>query len=194
MTTNLLTDIKQHTSEIVNDWITLNILKPDQLFVIGCSTSEVAGERIGTSGNEQIAETLYQELSVLTEKAGVFLAYQCCEHLNRSLVVEREAQEKYNLTEVSAVPIPGAGGSMAAYAYRNMKDPVLVETVSAHAGIDIGDTFIGMQLKHVAVPIRLSRKNIGAAHLTAARTRPKLIGGERAVYTADNAPNKKTCD
>nr|WP_246200019.1 TIGR01440 family protein [Salirhabdus euzebyi] len=178
---------------MVEEWISLDILERDHIFVVGCSTSEVAGERIGTAGNEEIAQVLFEELKVLQDTVGVKLAFQCCEHLNRALVVEKETMKVYNLSEVSAVPIPGAGGSMAAYAYRHMNTPVLVENIVAHAGMDIGDTFIGMHIKHVAVPIRLKQKNIGSAHVTAARTRPKLIGGERAVYKLDS-PTAKTCD
>ncbi|MBB6453942.1 uncharacterized protein (TIGR01440 family) [Salirhabdus euzebyi] len=186
-------ELKKHVQEIVEEWISLDILERDHIFVVGCSTSEVAGERIGTAGNEEIAQVLFEELKVLQDTVGVKLAFQCCEHLNRALVVEKETMKVYNLSEVSAVPIPGAGGSMAAYAYRHMNTPVLVENIVAHAGMDIGDTFIGMHIKHVAVPIRLKQKNIGSAHVTAARTRPKLIGGERAVYKLDS-PTAKTCD
>ncbi|MRG86207.1 TIGR01440 family protein [Salinibacillus xinjiangensis] len=193
MTDQLITEIKSHLNELVQDWASLDQLKSGHVFLLGCSTSEVAGERIGTSGSEQIAETIFTELQVLKQQTGVELAFQCCEHLNRSLVVERMVMEKYNLTRVAAVPIPGAGGSMAAYAYRHMDDPVLVESISAHAGMDIGDTFIGMHLKSVAVPVRLSRKNIGKAHVTAAYTRPKLIGGQRAVYQIPDSSGD-TCE
>ncbi|QHS23571.1 TIGR01440 family protein [Virgibacillus sp. MSP4-1] len=181
--TDLQTEIKSHLKELVDDWCKGEHLQPGQLFVLGCSTSEVAGERIGTSGSEEIASVIFQEMQRLQKETGAHLAFQCCEHLNRSLVVERAAMEKYAFTEVSAVPVPKAGGSMAAYAYRHMEQPVLVESITAHAGMDIGDTFIGMHLKPVAVPVRLSRKNLGEAHVTAAYTRPKLIGGERAVYS-----------
>ncbi|SIS41193.1 TIGR01440 family protein [Salimicrobium flavidum] len=150
--------------------------------VIGCSTSEVHGERIGTSGSEEIAKDLYGEFRTFAEKTGMSLAFQCCEHLNRSLVVERETAERYRGRIVAAVPVREAGGSMAAHAYRQMNDPVLVETIEADAGIDIGETLIGMHLKHVAVPLRLEQKWIGQARVTAARTRPPLIGGPRAKY------------
>ncbi|WP_102026423.1 TIGR01440 family protein [Salirhabdus sp. Marseille-P4669] len=188
-----LEDIQNDVDTIVSEWIDLGLLKRGELFVIGCSTSEVAGERIGTSGNKQIAKELFTSFRKLEEKTGVSLAFQCCEHLNRALVVSEDVLERFRLTEVSAIPVPGAGGSMAAYAFQQMQDAVLVESIQAHAGMDIGDTFIGMHLKPVVVPIRLRQKNIGAAHVTFARTRPKLIGGERAVYSKDQAKSM-LCD
>lgn len=157
-----------------------------QVLVIGCSTSEIAGEKIGTSGSMKVAEIVYQEADQFAGKTGVSLAFQCCEHLNRALVVEREIAERNNLEIVSVIPISSAGGSMATYAYQQMKDPVVVEFIKADFGIDIGDTFIGMHLKHVAVPVRVSLNSIGYAHVTLAKTRPKLIGGERAVYHLEN--------
>ncbi|MED1740591.1 TIGR01440 family protein [Bacillus swezeyi] len=160
-------------------------LRAGQITVIGCSTSEVAGRHIGTSGSEEIAETIYKGLEELQQKTGAALAFQCCEHLNRSLVVEEETAAAWRLPIVFAVPVPKAGGSMASYAYKHMKAPVLVERIEADAGIDIGDTFIGMHLKPVAVPVRVSEKQLGEAHVTLARTRPKLIGGVRAVYEAE---------
>ena len=158
-------------------------LHKKHLFVIGCSTSEVIGKRIGTEGTLEVAEMIYNEVSAFQEKTGIGLAFQCCEHLNRALVLPREMAEERGYDEVSVVPVRKAGGSMATYAYQQIKDPVVVEHIQAEAGIDIGDTFIGMHLKHVAVPVRTSIKEIGYAHVTMAKTRPKLIGGERAVYT-----------
>ena len=131
------------------------------------------------------------KLSAFQAKTGVGLAFQCCEHLNRALVLPREIAEERGYDEVSVVPVRKAGGSMATYAYQQIKDPVVVEHIQAEAGIDIGDTFIGMHLKHVAVPIRTSIKEIGYAHVTLAKTRPKLIGGERAVYS--NTKMNKSC-
>ncbi|KGA97046.1 hypothetical protein AJ85_15140 [Alkalihalobacillus alcalophilus ATCC 27647 = CGMCC 1.3604] len=159
-------------------------LTEHSLLVIGCSTSEVIGATIGTSGSNDVAEAIFDVLQ--DEK--VALAFQCCEHLNRALVVERELAERKFYEPVSAIPIRKAGGAMATYAFSQMKDPVLVEEVQADAGLDIGDTFIGMHLKKVAVPVRSEVKSIGAAHLTMAVTRPKLIGGIRAVYE----PNVET--
>ncbi|MCP3761481.1 TIGR01440 family protein [Domibacillus sp. A3M-37] len=159
--------------------------KKGQLFIVGCSTSEVAGGRIGTAGTDETAAALYEVLDSFAKKTGVHLAFQCCEHLNRAVVLERQTAEKFGYDEVAAVPVRTAGGAMAAYAF-GQKDCVLVEFVKADGGIDIGDTFIGMHLKHVAVPVRTSGNSVGAAHVTMARTRPKLIGGPRAVYEKTN--------
>ena len=153
-----------------------------QVFVVGCSTSEVAGKRIGTGGTLDIAEDLYEPLEKFAERHRIFLAFQGCEHINRALTIEREAAEKYGWEPVAVVPVPKAGGSMSAYAYTSLKDPVVVEEIQAHAGIDIGQTMIGMHLKRVAVPVRTSVKLVGEAIVSAATTRPKLIGGERARY------------
>lgn len=177
-------EIKQNIESVVDEWLTTDFLEENELFVIGCSTSEVAGKQIGTAGTEEVAATLFNELNRLKEKTSVRLAFQCCEHLNRALVVEREAMKAFDLEEVSAIPVPQAGGSMASFAYKHMEDPVVVETIKskAHAGIDIGETMIGMHLKPIAVPLRFKQKFIGEARLGAARTRPKLIGGKRANY------------
>lgn len=157
-------------------------LKPDQLFVIGCSTSEVIGKRIGTSGTDDVAVSLFKGFTEFSKLTGVDIAFQGCEHINRSLVMERIAAEKRGYEEVAVIPVRKAGGAMASFAYRHMEDPVIVEHVQAQGGIDIGDTFIGMHLKHVAVPVRVSTRSLGEAHITLARTRPKLVGGSRAVY------------
>ena len=163
-------------------------LKPGNLVVLGCSTSEVIGAKIGTAGSFEVAEMIFRVLTDYQEKFGFTLAFQCCEHLNRSIVLERETARERQLEEVSVIPVRNAGGAMATYAFEHMKDPIVVETVKADAGIDIGETLIGMHLKHVAVPIRTEQKTIGGAHVTLAKTRPKLIGGPRAVYerTVDN--------
>ena len=153
-----------------------------KLLVIGCSTSEVIGEYIGSSGSLDIAKAVFDGLEQVNKHYPFFVAYQCCEHLNRALVMEEEVAERFGYTVVYAVPHQKAGGSMATYAYQHLKSPVLVEHVEASAGIDMGDTLIGMHLKHVAVPFRSTMKQIGSAHLTMAYTRPKLIGGERAHY------------
>ncbi len=156
--------------------------KKGQVFVVGCSTSEVAGQRIGTGGGLDIAENLYKPLEKFAARHRIFLAFQGCEHINRALTIERQVAEKYNLEPVSVIPVPKAGGSMSAHAYTVMNDPVVVEEIQAHAGIDIGQTMIGMHLKRVAVPLRTSVKLVGEAIVSAATTRPKLIGGERASY------------
>lgn len=164
-------------------------LKPGQLLVVGCSTSEVIGEKIGTAGTSEVAEMIFRQLGQFAQDIGVALAFQCCEHLNRALVIERDEALKRGLDEVSVVPVRTAGGAMATHAFEKLSEAVVVEFLKADAGIDIGQTFIGMHLKHVAVPIRVSQKRVGHAHVTLAKTRPKLIGGARAVYekTAGNS-------
>lgn len=157
------------------------------LFVIGCSTSEIAGQRIGTAGNLELASIVHEMAQMIASQTKADLAFQCCEHLNRAIVVEREVARYHRLREVSAIPVRKAGGSMAAYAFSKMTDPVLVETIEADAGMDIGDTLIGMHLKRVAVPLRIEQKSLGHAHILAANTRPPLIGGARAVYERDQA-------
>ncbi|MBO7748865.1 TIGR01440 family protein [Paenibacillus sp. MWE-103] len=170
-------------------------LRQGQLLVVGTSTSEVLGQRIGTSGTLETAKAIYDGIEAVRRELDFYAVFQCCEHLNRALVMEREAAERYGLELVSAVPVRKAGGSMAAYAFGALRDAVLTETVQAHAGLDIGDTFIGMHLKRVAVPVRPSIRSIGAAHLTMAFTRPKLIGGERAVYAREAADGAaESCD
>jgi uncharacterized protein (TIGR01440 family) len=174
---------------ILTEFQTQASLVPGQLVVVGCSTSEVIGEKIGTSGTIDVAEMIFRQLGRFAQGSGVALAFQCCEHLNRALVIERVVADKRGLDEVSVVPVRTAGGAMATYAFEKMEDAVVVEFLKADAGIDIGHTFIGMHLKHVAVPIRVAQKNVGHAHVTLAKTRPKLIGGARAVYekTAGNS-------
>ncbi|AIQ38258.1 MULTISPECIES: TIGR01440 family protein [unclassified Paenibacillus] len=165
-----------------------------KVVVVGVSTSEVAGVRIGTGGALEVAQQLLEGVRLVAAEKGFHPVYQCCEHLNRALVMERSLLESLGLKEVSAVPIPGAGGSMAAAAYRSMKDPVLAETIEAHAGLDIGETLIGMHLRRVAVPFRPTLRYIGAARVNAAWTRPPLIGGERAVYRAPEQSGLQSCD
>ncbi|MCM2675966.1 TIGR01440 family protein [Alkalicoccobacillus plakortidis] len=169
-------------SKLLEDLHQAKSLTTGDLLVIGTSTSEVIGEHIGTNGSEEVATAIYQTLLAYKEKTGVELAFQCCEHLNRALVVEANSARTRGYEPVSAVPIRKAGGAMAEYAFSQMNSPVLVESIRADAGIDIGDTFIGMHLRQVAVPVRSQIKEIGAAHVTMAITRPKLIGGIRAVY------------
>lgn len=159
---------------------------PVRLLVIGCSSSEIAGGTIGHDSTYEYGQAVAQAAIDLSKKQGFAVAFQCCEHLNRSLVVERETAEKYDLNIVCAVPRKKAGGSLATAAWKAMAHPVLAERLNADAGLDIGDTLIGMHLRRVAVPIRLMQSSIGCAHVTAARTRPCLIGGERAKYTEED--------
>lgn len=187
----LIEQVRQDLQTIIKEWEATDFLHEGDLFVIGCSTSEVAGKRIGTAGSEQVAAEIFSAVNGLKEAKGIRLAFQCCEHLNRALVIERQTMQGEGYEEVSVVPVPTAGGSMASYAYKHMDDPVVVEHISAHAGMDIGETMIGMQLKHVAVPLRFETKHIGEARVTGARTRPKLIGGQRANY--ENTRLNKRC-
>lgn len=157
-------------------------IKNGDVVVIGCSTSEVIGKKIGTSGTVEVAQEIFNGLCSVFSENGIYLAAQCCEHLNRAIIIEKEKADMLSLERVCVVPHPHAGGSFATAAYRTMKNPVAVEEIKADAGIDIGTTLIGMHLKRVAVPLRLENNTIGEAKLSAARTRPKYIGGERAKY------------
>ncbi len=164
-------------------------LEPGDLFVVGCSTSEVAGVSIGTFSSPELAEVVFGGIYQATEEAGVFLAAQCCEHLNRALILEKEAAKKYGYEIVSVTPQPKAGGSFATAAYKAFERPVAVEHIRAHAGMDIGDTLIGMHLRDVAVPVRIRTMEIGDARVVCARTRAKYIGGSRAVYDESDLLN-----
>ncbi|WP_183585291.1 TIGR01440 family protein [Paenibacillus rhizosphaerae] len=175
----------EQVSRILHELVEAAGLGPGKVLVVGTSTSEVAGKRIGTSGALGVAEELLQAIGEVRAQFGFDTVFQCCEHLNRALVMERSVLERLRLTEVAAVPVPKAGGSMAAAAYRSMKEPCLAEAIEAHAGIDIGETMIGMHLRRVAVPFRPTLRYVGHARVNAAYTRPKLIGGERAVYRLD---------
>ncbi len=175
-------DIRQQAKTAAEELVKTARLKKGDIFVVGCSSSEIMGQRIGKGSDINAAQAVYEGVMSVLEPKGIFLAAQCCEHLNRALVVEREAAEKYMLDEVCVRPMPKAGGSFGTAVYDHMKDPVMVEHIRAHAGMDIGCTLIGMHLKEVAVPLRLSVKHIGDALVTAAYTRPKLIGGVRAHY------------
>src|SRR5699024_366840 len=180
--TDLNQQVKEDMDALTAQWLQHNDLKAGDLVVVGCSTSEVMGEQIGTAGSEEIAASIFEFLQDLKKQTGVHFAFQCCEHLNRALVGEREAMKINQLEEVTVIPVPSAGGSMASYVYKKLNNPVVVESVKATAGIDIGETMIGMHLKHVAVPCRFQQRFIGNARVNGAKTRPKLIGGERATY------------
>ncbi|CAG7634546.1 hypothetical protein PAESOLCIP111_03579 [Paenibacillus solanacearum] len=189
-----MTDIRTQVEQIVRELAEAGRLEPGQLLVVGTSTSEVLGQHIGTSGSQTVAQHIFDAVEAVRAEFGFYPVYQCCEHLNRALVMEREAMERYGLEQVSVVPVPKAGGSMAAYAYRQWSRAVVVETVQAHAGIDIGGTLIGMHLKRVAVPFRPRIRMIGQAPVAAAFTRPKLIGGARAVYEQQAPASGGACD
>lgn len=175
-------DITTQANQVILDLIEQAKLKEGQLLVIGCSSSEIVGERIGKGSSMEAAAAVWEGIYPELQKRGIRLAVQCCEHLNRALIVERETAERFSFEQVNAVPHPHAGGAFATTAYNAFEDPVAVEEIRADAGLDIGGTLIGMHLKRVAVPLRLSVKQIGEAKIICARTRPKYIGGERAKY------------
>ena len=158
-------------------------LKKGNVLVVGCSTSEVIGDKIGTNSSPETAQYIYEGIKTACDEAGVYLAAQCCEHLNRAIIVEAEAVK--NADPVNVIPRPKAGGSFATAAYNGFKAPVALEEISADAGMDIGFTMIGMHIKKVAVPVRLENNKIGQATVLAARTRPKFIGGIRAIYNEE---------
>lgn len=177
----LYEEIKQQAHDACEELINTAHLSTGDILVIGCSSSEIKGERIGKGSDIDAAKAVYEGVKPLLDIRGIFLAAQCCEHLNRAIIIEQRALLP-GTEIVNAVPQLHAGGSFAVTCYENFHHPVAVEHIKADAGLDIGDTLIGMHLKDVAVPVRLSVKEIGAAHVVAARTRPKYIGGERAVY------------
>ena len=174
--------IHQEAEAALKELIETAKLSAGQLVVIGCSSSEIVGERIGKGSTPEAAKAVVDAIMPILKENNLQLAAQCCEHLNRALIVERAVAEQRGYEIVCVKPQPKAGGSFATAVYAAMDDPVAVEFVKADAGLDIGNTLIGMHLKHVAVPLRLSVKKIGQASVNAARTRPKLIGGVRAVY------------
>lgn len=178
----VLRNIAEQTRQIITSLLDEHPMKRGSVFVIGCSSSEVAGGVIGKDSSEEIGKTIFQTANQILSERGIFLACQCCEHLNRSLVIEEVCAEKYGYEPVSVVPWLHGGGSFATAAYHSFSSPVVVEHVKASAGLDIGDTLIGMHLKDVAVPVHPSIKQIGSAHVVAAYCRPKLVGGERARY------------
>lgn len=175
--------MRKEAYELTKEFLETVNAKENALIAIGCSTSEITGNKIGTSSKPEVAEEVFLGIYEALNERNVFLAAQCCEHLNRALIVERELAEKKGYEIVSVVPYPKAGGSFATMAYKYMKDPVAVEYVKADLGMDIGDTLVGMHLKHVAVPVRISKNILGDARVIFASTRPKFIGGERAKYT-----------
>ena len=162
------------------------LLKPGQILVVGCSSSEIDSFKIGSHSSAEIGMAVYTALYQELKPKGIYLAAQCCEHLNRALILEAEAAQAYGYEPVNVVPQLKAGGSFATAAYATLEHPVAVEHIRAHAGIDIGDTLIGMHMKDVAVPVRIKTKEIGSAHVVCARTRPKFIGGIRARYDEEN--------
>jgi len=175
--------IKEQAYSATKEIIETGKLKKGQILVIGCSTSEVIGDTIGTNSSPDTAKAVFNGVYEAANEYGVFVAAQCCEHLNRAIIIEADAVP--NSEFVNVVPQPKAGGSFATAAYNAFKNPIALEEIRADAGLDIGSTLIGMHLKKVAVPVRLQNNKIGNALVTAARVRPKFIGGERAHYNED---------
>ena len=175
-------EIKLQAQQALLELLETAALKADDLFVVGCSSSEIIGQKIGKGSSLEAAQAVLDGIYPVLKQRGIYLAAQCCEHLNRALVIEKKAAEAFGYETVCVVPQPKAGGSFATAAYRSFEEPVMVENIRAHAGMDIGGTLIGMHLKAVAVPVRISLDRIGEAILLCARTRPKYIGGERAKY------------
>lgn len=177
-------DIRKQTRAAVEELVSVErpYFNKVKLLAIGCSSSEIAGGVIGHNSTYELGEQVVEEILAVAAEKGFACAFQCCEHLNRALVMERDEAEKRGYEIVCVVPQPKAGGSLATAAYARLHDPVVVDSVSADAGMDIGRTMVGMHLRRVAVPVRLKNDMIGEAIIIAARTRPRLIGGERAHY------------
>lgn len=182
MEAEFLTRIKKEAKDVVYELLEQAKTEEGDILVVGCSSSEVAGEKIGTFSSVETAQAVFEGIYEATKEKGLFLAAQCCEHLNRALIVEKEVAGRERMTIVNVVPQPKAGGSFATTAYERFDKPVAVEHICAQAGIDIGDTLIGMHLQDVAVPVRTGTKKIGNAHVVCARTRAKFVGGSRAFY------------
>jgi uncharacterized protein (TIGR01440 family) len=185
-----LAEIEGHLLECLRDLQDVAQLTSEHVLVVGASTSEIVGKRIGTATSLAVGQAVVRTVLSFADEVGCHVAFQCCEHLNRALVVSRALAKARGWTEVTVVPVPGAGGSVAAHAYFALPDPCVVDQIEADAGIDIGDTLIGMHLKRVAVPVRGRRTEIGRAHVTMAKTRPLLFGGARAVYDVEEAKRR----
>ncbi len=177
--------ITQQSRQAVSEILEVALLEPKSIFVVGCSSSEILGDQIGTATNLDSANAVFDGIIPILKEKGIFVAAQCCEHLNRALVVEREAMRYYGFEQVNAIPQPNhAGGAFGTVCYQRFEDPVLVESIlqKADAGIDIGGTMIGMHMHSVVVPMRISLRKIGEAPIICARHRPKYVGGQRAIY------------
>ncbi|MBR4072548.1 MAG: TIGR01440 family protein [Clostridia bacterium] len=179
----MLKKLKAQAVAVTEEIIEKSGLKEGQILVVGCSTSEILGEKIGTFSSPEAAEAVFEGIYETAQRKGIYIAAQCCEHLNRAIITERKAVPFCEA--VNVVPQPKAGGSFATAAYKAFPVPVALEEIKADAGIDIGFTMIGMHLKRVAVPVRLENNKIGQATVLAARVRPKFIGGERAGYNKE---------
>ncbi len=174
--------IKNQAADAAAELLGVAGMAKGDIFVVGCSSSEIIGGKIGKESSPEAAAAVFAGIYPILRERGIYLAAQCCEHLNRALIIERECALRHGYEIVSVIPQPSAGGSFATAVYAGLNDPVAVEHIKARAGIDIGDTLIGMHLCDVAVPVRVAIRRIGEANLVCARTRPKYIGGERAKY------------
>lgn len=181
----MLTDIAEVARNVAEELCVKAGLKAGQIVIVGCSSSEISGYNVGTNSSAEIGATVFEALNSVFSQRGIYLAAQCCEHLNRAVIIEREASIGNDRDIVNVVPVLKAGGSLATAAYGSFVDPVALSEIQADAGLDIGNTLIGMHLKRVAIPLRLETVYIGKAAVVAARTRPPLIGGVRAVYNED---------
>lgn len=181
----MLNEIKNAANTAVKELVEVAKLEKGDILVVGCSSSEMLGEKIGSHSSIEAAEAAFEGIYPYLKEKGIYLATQCCEHLNRAIIIEKEAAKAYGYDIVNVVPQPKAGGSFSTTAYKNFEHPVAVENIKAQAGIDIGGTLIGMHLAPVAVPVRLSINKIGMANIICARTRPKFIGGVRATYNEE---------
>lgn len=177
-----LDTIARQAKDLTEELITTAHMKEGQILVVGCSSSEIAAHTIGCYSSKEVGQAVFNAIYPVTRRHGIYLAAQCCEHLNRALIMEEEAALKYNLEMVNVKPQLKAGGAFSTAAWNGFSSPCATESVKAHGGIDIGDTLIGMHLRAVAVPVRTKIKAIGSAHVVCARTRLKYIGGERAAY------------
>lgn len=175
-------EVYEQAARVMRELLDRSKICPGEIVVVGCSTSEVLGHQIGTTSSMEVAGALYDAIASQVRERGCYLAAQCCEHLNRALILEEEAARRYGYDPVWVIPQPKAGGSFATTAWRKMQHPVAVERIRAACGLDIGGTLIGMHLREVAVPLRLSVQTIGNAPILCAYTRPKYIGGPRACY------------
>ena len=182
-----INEIKSEIERSVRELIDIAKLEEEDIFVVGCSSSEIAAHMIGTYSSEEIGKAVFTTIKRVCDEKGIFLAAQCCEHLNRAVIVEKKCAQRYGLTRVNVVPVLKAGGSFGTAAYNGFKNAYAVESLErkASAGMDIGDTFIGMHMRDVVVPVRVHTDRIGNAHVTFARTRAKFVGGDRAVYNED---------
>lgn len=179
---SFLEEVRKEAGRAVQELLLQAKLEKGDILVVGCSSSEIIGERIGTFSSLETAEAVFDGIYEVVKQQGLYLAAQCCEHLNRAIIVEKELLRRERLTRVNVIPQPKAGGSFGTIAYQRFQEPVAVEEIAAQAGMDIGDTLIGMHLQPVAVPVRIGIGQIGNAHLVCARTRAKFVGGGRAVY------------